>query len=302
MRGWSAYSMVRTVDGIPVVDREVRLILDAQRRPAYLLGLRRASHPTPGATRVSGLALNPDGLPNSHLVYWPKDDRAVLAREVHSVFGDGQDPAGRHYVDTHSGHILDRLPTAYGARARKVYDFESACRSERVGALMGEPQSHRLVTIAVGRHLVREEGSGPSGRDQIDAVFDLLGELYEFLAKALEMDSVDDQGAPLQSVANVRFSLPNPSIPQCVGEEFNAFWVDSLRTAVLPTGIVNYPEVAILGVHKIAPRPVVRSGRIVIREIMHLSLSQDHRVVDGAVGARFLQDVIARLESPETGI
>ena len=59
---------------------------------------------------------------------------------------------------------------------------------------------------------------------------------------------------------------------------------------------------AILGVHKIAPRPVVRSGRIVIREIMHLSLSQDHRVVDGALGARFLQDVIARLETPGTGI
>lgn len=83
----------------------------------------------------------------------------------------------------------------------------------------------------------------------------------------------------------------------------STFTVTSLGAlgGIVATPIVNYPEVAILGVHKIAPRPVVRSGRIVIREIMHLSLSQDHRVVDGALGARFLQDVIARLESPETG-
>lgn len=84
----------------------------------------------------------------------------------------------------------------------------------------------------------------------------------------------------------------------------STFTVTSLGAlgGIVATPIVNYPEVAILGVHKIAPRPVVRSGGIVIREIMHLSLSQDHRVVDGAVGARFLQDVIARLEAPQTGI
>ncbi len=84
----------------------------------------------------------------------------------------------------------------------------------------------------------------------------------------------------------------------------STFTVTSLGAlgGIVATPIVNFPEVAILGVNKIAPRPVVRSGRIVVREIMHLSLSQDHRVVDGAVGARFLQAVIARLEAPETGI
>lgn len=68
------------------------------------------------------------------------------------------------------------------------------------------------------------------------------------------------------------------------------------------TPIINHPEVAILGVHKIAPRAVVRSGQIVIREIMHLSLSQDHRIVDGSVGAHFLHQVIAHLEEPETWV
>ncbi len=67
---------------------------------------------------------------------------------------------------------------------------------------------------------------------------------------------------------------------------------------VLATPIINYPEVAILGVHKIKERPVVQKGEVVIRHMMNLSLSLDHRVVDGFVGAEFLRDVISLLEDP----
>lgn len=67
---------------------------------------------------------------------------------------------------------------------------------------------------------------------------------------------------------------------------------------ILATPIINYPEVAILSVHKISPRPVVRAGEIVVRDMVYLSLSLDHRVVDGVIGAEFLRDVIAILESP----
>ena len=69
---------------------------------------------------------------------------------------------------------------------------------------------------------------------------------------------------------------------------------------IMATPIINFPEVAILGVHKIVQRPVVRSGEIVIREMMNLSLSQDHRVVDGAIGARFIQLIKSHLESPKS--
>ncbi len=65
------------------------------------------------------------------------------------------------------------------------------------------------------------------------------------------------------------------------------------------TPIINYPEVAILGVGRIEEKPVVRDGKVVIRRILPLSLSFDHRVVDGAEAARFLQTVIARLEDPD---
>jgi pyruvate dehydrogenase E2 component (dihydrolipoamide acetyltransferase) len=67
---------------------------------------------------------------------------------------------------------------------------------------------------------------------------------------------------------------------------------------VISTPIVNYPEVAILAVNKIDKRAVVRDDKVAIRDMMNLSLSLDHRVVDGYVGAVFLADVIKYLEDP----
>jgi pyruvate dehydrogenase E2 component (dihydrolipoamide acetyltransferase) len=68
---------------------------------------------------------------------------------------------------------------------------------------------------------------------------------------------------------------------------------------IYATPIINYPEVAILGVGKIKDTPVVKSGKLVVRKILSLALSFDHRVVDGGEGARFLNTVIARLEDPD---
>jgi pyruvate dehydrogenase E2 component (dihydrolipoamide acetyltransferase) len=62
------------------------------------------------------------------------------------------------------------------------------------------------------------------------------------------------------------------------------------------TPIVNAPEVAILGLHKIAKRPVVRDGKVEIRDTTYLSLSFDHRVVDGAYAARFTSRVIETIQ------
>lgn len=65
------------------------------------------------------------------------------------------------------------------------------------------------------------------------------------------------------------------------------------------TPIINYPEVAILGLGKIEDRAVVREGQIVIRKIMPLSLAFDHRVIDGVEAGRFLGVVIQHLQDPE---
>jgi pyruvate/2-oxoglutarate dehydrogenase complex dihydrolipoamide acyltransferase (E2) component len=63
------------------------------------------------------------------------------------------------------------------------------------------------------------------------------------------------------------------------------------------TPLVNYPEVGILGVHRIGPRAVVRDGDVVVRQVGNLSVTFDHRVVDGARAAAFTLAVIARLQS-----
>jgi pyruvate dehydrogenase E2 component (dihydrolipoamide acetyltransferase) len=64
------------------------------------------------------------------------------------------------------------------------------------------------------------------------------------------------------------------------------------------TPIINSPEVAILGVNQIHDRPMVHNGEIVARKMMYLSPSFDHRVIDGAVAARFVSELKALLESP----
>ena len=78
------------------------------------------------------------------------------------------------------------------------------------------------------------------------------------------------------------------------------FTITSLGSlgGLMATPIINYPEVAILGLHKISPRPVVKDNQVVVREIMNLSISLDHRVVDGVVAAQFIAHVRMYLENP----
>jgi pyruvate/2-oxoglutarate dehydrogenase complex dihydrolipoamide acyltransferase (E2) component len=67
-------------------------------------------------------------------------------------------------------------------------------------------------------------------------------------------------------------------------------------SGLIVTPIVNFPEVGILGVHRISPRPVVRDDQVVVRRMGNVSVTFDHRVVDGARAAAFALAVIAQLE------
>jgi 2-oxoisovalerate dehydrogenase E2 component (dihydrolipoyl transacylase) len=82
----------------------------------------------------------------------------------------------------------------------------------------------------------------------------------------------------------------------------STFTITSLgrHGGIAATPIINHPEVGILGINKAVDRPVVRQGQIVIRRILNLSASFDHRVVDGADGAIFIQCVKDYLEYPAT--
>jgi 2-oxoisovalerate dehydrogenase E2 component (dihydrolipoyl transacylase) len=67
---------------------------------------------------------------------------------------------------------------------------------------------------------------------------------------------------------------------------------------IVSTPVINSPEVAIIGVNKIVERPVVVRGQIVVRKMMNLSSSFDHRIIDGWDAASFIQDIKAGLEQP----
>jgi len=69
---------------------------------------------------------------------------------------------------------------------------------------------------------------------------------------------------------------------------------------VMSTPVINHPEVAIVGVNRIALRPAIRDGAVVARQLMNLSSSFDHRVVDGAQAAAFVQCLREYLEHPAT--
>jgi len=69
---------------------------------------------------------------------------------------------------------------------------------------------------------------------------------------------------------------------------------------IVTTPVINYPEVAIVGVNRVIERPVIRDGAVVPRLIMNLSSSFDHRIVDGLRAASFVQALRAYLEAPAT--
>ena len=81
----------------------------------------------------------------------------------------------------------------------------------------------------------------------------------------------------------------------------STFTVSSLGRlgGLLAPPIINHPEVGIMGVHAAKKRPVVRGDQIVIGEVMNLSFSFDHRIIDGDVGAVFAQDIVSYLENPD---
>ncbi len=69
--------------------------------------------------------------------------------------------------------------------------------------------------------------------------------------------------------------------------------------ALNSTPIISQPQVAILGIHAIQKRPVVRDNQIVIRDMMNMGLSFDHRLIDGHYAVQFLRTLIGYIEEPE---
>jgi 2-oxoglutarate dehydrogenase E2 component (dihydrolipoamide succinyltransferase) len=88
------------------------------------------------------------------------------------------------------------------------------------------------------------------------------------------------------------------TLPELMGGTFT-ITNGGIFGSLLSTPILNTPQVGILGMHKIEERPIALNGQVVIRPMMYLALSYDHRIVDGAEAVRFLVRVKECLEHPE---
>ena len=89
------------------------------------------------------------------------------------------------------------------------------------------------------------------------------------------------------------------SLPELTGGTFT-ITNGGVYGSLLSTPSLNIPQVGILGMHNIQQRPVAVDGEVVIRPMMYIALSYDHRVVDGATSVQFLVKLKQLLEDPET--
>jgi 2-oxoglutarate dehydrogenase E2 component (dihydrolipoamide succinyltransferase) len=89
------------------------------------------------------------------------------------------------------------------------------------------------------------------------------------------------------------------ALPELTGGTFT-ITNGGIYGSLMSTPILNAPQVGILGMHKIEERPVALNGEVVIRPMMYLALSYDHRIVDGSEAVRFLVRIKELVEDPET--
>ena len=110
------------------------------------------------------------------------------------------------------------------------------------------------------------------------------------------LDDLEREGARLAEAARLGALKPE----ELRGSSFTVSSGGKLG-GLFATPLVNYPEVGILGLHRIGERPVVRDGEIVARKVGWLSCTFDHRIVDGVRASAFLLEAIARLERADAG-
>lgn len=157
--------------------------------------------------------------------------------------------------------------------ALKEHPYLNASLDEEAGEIILKHTYNIGIATDTDRGLMVPVVKGADGRD----LFDLAAEITRLSDQArggkIALDDLQEGTFTISSTGNIG--------------------------GLLATPVINIPEVAILGVTAIRERAVVRDGEIVIRHMVNLSLSCDHRVVDGAVAALFMRDLVRLLEDPK---
>jgi pyruvate dehydrogenase E2 component (dihydrolipoamide acetyltransferase) len=144
----------------------------------------------------------------------------------------------------------------------------------------------------------RLEGDGIVYLDRYDVGFAVQTDqgLVVPVVRGVDTRSVEDLEADVRRLAEAA-RAGTLSAEELRGSTFTVTSAGKLA-GLFQTPIVNHPEVAILSLGRIADRPVVRDGEIVVRPVGYVALTFDHRVVDGARAAEFGLAVLRRLEEP----
>jgi pyruvate dehydrogenase E2 component (dihydrolipoamide acetyltransferase) len=177
--------------------------------------------------------------------------------------------------------------------------------SERLGAKLHYlPFIVKAVTLALKKHPILNTVLDENSNELVYKNYFHIG-----IATATEQGLMvpvvrdADQRSPLEIAREIQRLSEGARAGKLASSELSGstFTITSLGKlgGLLATPVLNYPEVGILGVHAVKEKPVVKNGQIVIGNVMLLSLSFDHRIIDGHVGAAFAYDVIAYLERPE---
>jgi pyruvate dehydrogenase E2 component (dihydrolipoamide acetyltransferase) len=195
-------------------------------------------------------------------------DRADIT-ELDAVIRRNVEAAREHGIAlTLTGFLLKAAALALAAHPRFNASLDAAA-----GELVLKRYYHLGVAVATERGLIV-----PVLRD-VDRkpVLEIARELAELAVRAREGKSaLDELRGGTFTITNIGALGGSGAIP-----------------------IINYPEVAILGAARAREEAVVRDGHIVPRLVLPLSLTFDHRVADGADGARFTTDIVRRLERPD---
>ncbi|MFT4624050.1 MAG: pyruvate dehydrogenase E2 component (dihydrolipoamide acetyltransferase) [Myxococcota bacterium] len=182
--------------------------------------------------------------------------------------------------------LLKKRASAMGVKLTYIPIFMKACsivmrQFPNVNAVMDEERQELVVK---GDHNFGISVDTPNG-------------LYVAVIKNVEQKSILHIAAEMNELVE-RTRAGKARLDELRGGTFTLTSVGSIG-GVLATPILNTPEVAILGVNAIRDRAVVVDGEIVVRKMTYLSPSFDHRVIDGAVAARFVAALKDVLEEPE---
>jgi pyruvate dehydrogenase E2 component (dihydrolipoamide acetyltransferase) len=247
----------------------------------------------------------------------------------------GRSPSGAHAIDGGSGRVGEAGDVRVPFRGLRKKIAENMVRSKHTAAhftyveevdctelvLLRARENQRLAAQGMGIKLsflpfiVKATAGALEKFPQLNATLDeAAGEIVQRKRIHLGLATATEAGlmvpvvrdASGRSVVELAQEIDRLAAVTRSGKAAredlsgSTFTITSLGAlgGVMAAPIINFPEVAILGVHKISRRPAVVGDKIEIRELMNLSISVDHRVVDGYEAAQFVAEIKARLESP----